>query len=112
MQAWLISDRKVTEQHILRHSLISRAPLQKKESQKIIMKHQRTINTGNLVPSPASLLTHRLTAALTGGLSIITLLFVFLAVGSANAQSYIRFTLTQERVTVPVNYTNSTVITN
>ncbi|HEY1719301.1 MAG TPA: autotransporter-associated beta strand repeat-containing protein [Verrucomicrobiae bacterium] len=43
---------------------------------------------------------------------VLILFFFLLATFSASAQSYIRFTLTQERVTVPIGSTNSTVITN
>src|ERR1017187_3473083 len=43
----------------------------------------------------------------------VLILLCFLLTGfSANAQSFIRFNFTQERVTVPIGSTNSTVITN
>ncbi len=43
---------------------------------------------------------------------VLVLLFLVLAACSANAQSFIRFTMSQVRITVPVNSINSTTITN
>ena len=80
------------------------------------MKIQRQTQMDDTTMVSANLSTNCLAAAIKSSLLTMALLFIFMAASSANAQStqasFIRFVLTQERVTVPVNSVNSIVITN
>jgi autotransporter-associated beta strand protein len=77
------------------------------------MKIQRLTPMGDTTMVSANSLTNHLMSVIKGSFLMIVL---FMAASSANAQStqtsFIRFVLTQGRITVPVNSINSTVITN
>src|SRR5215831_8722530 len=74
--------------------------------------HQRNIPAGGLASS-ASTTTNKITISVIRGLSALMVLLAFLSVPSARAQiPTIQFGLNQNRITVPVNSSNSTIIAN
>jgi autotransporter-associated beta strand protein len=77
------------------------------------MRHQRTYHADRLA-SPAIPQYNNLPAALLRAVAAAVLLLAVLIAPSANAQltTYIRFTYSQDRITVGINTTNTTTITN